>query len=65
MMLLYGLLGIGVLMCWVDIFWFIYMAIKNKQLDNNMKIVWCVLLYLLNIFVFPVFWFMVIRKEEP
>jgi len=28
-----------------------------------MKLVWGILLYMFNIFVFPVYWFMYIRKE--
>ncbi len=54
---------IGVIMCWVDIIWFIILAVKNPQLESTMKLVWGILLYMFNIFVFPVYWFMYIRKE--
>lgn len=39
-------------------------VIKNKNVTNFQKVVWCLFLYFLNIFVFPVYWFVFLRKEQ-
>lgn len=44
--------------------WFMVKACKNPNLSTGMKVLWCVLLYCFNVFVFPIFWLVVIRKEE-
>ncbi len=59
-----AIMMIGGLMCWVDIVWFIVIAVKNKKLSDMQKLVWGIVLYMVNVLAFPVFWFMVIRKEE-
>lgn len=43
----------------------IYMikACKNPALSTGMKVLWCILLYCFNVFLFPVYWFMYIGKE--
>ena len=43
--------------------WLIVKTIKNKDFTTAKKVVWCICLYYLNIFVFPVYWFMYIRME--
>ncbi len=43
--------------------YYIVIACRSPYLDTSMKALWCILLYLLNVLVFPVFWFVVIRKE--
>ncbi len=44
-------------------FWFIYKTYKNPTLIGGSKAGWIILLYCFNIFVFPVYWFIFIRKE--
>ncbi len=55
---------IGVAMCWVDIIWFIVLTCKRKDWDTSMKVIWCIMIYMLNIFVFPVYWFLYLRVDE-
>lgn len=46
---------------------YIVKTIKNKNLTVGMKIIWCALLFYLSVFLFsilPVYWFVVIRKEQ-
>ncbi len=43
--------------------YFIVKACKNPKLTGGMKAIWCVLLYQLNVFVFPVYWFLYLRKD--
>ncbi len=54
---------IGVLLALVLIVLYIIKACKNPNISTGMKVVWCLLIYNLNIFVFPVYWFLYIRKE--
>lgn len=57
------LMVLYLLLCWVDIAWFMYMMVKNPKIDSQMKIIWGILLVVLNIYTFPVYWFIYIRKE--
>lgn len=43
--------------------WQIVGVIKNKNVETFQKVVWCLFLYFLNVFVFPVYWFVFLRKE--
>ena len=43
--------------------YFIIHACRNPQLVTGMKVCWCFLLYQFNVFVFPVYWFIYLRKE--
>lgn len=43
--------------------WLIIKTCKNGNITGGMKAAWVVMLYLLNIFVFPVYWFIYIRCE--
>lgn len=46
---------------------YIIKTITNKNLSDGMKAVWCALLFFLSVFLFgilPVYWFMVVRKEQ-
>ena len=38
-------------------------ACKNPNLSTGMKVLWCILIYSFNLFIFPVYWFIYIRKE--
>ncbi len=43
--------------------WYMIKACKNPQYDTGMKVLWCFMLYMFNMFAFPVFWFVHVRKE--
>lgn len=43
--------------------WLIIKTVKKQGMTTETKVVWCICLYFLNIFAFPVYWFMNIRKE--
>ncbi len=46
---------------------YIVKTIINKNLSIGMKILWCALLFYLSVFLFailPVYWFVVLRKEQ-
>ena len=45
------------------IIYYIVKACRNSQLSTGMKVFWCFMFYQFNVFVFPVYWFMYIRKE--
>lgn len=64
MMFSFILIFIGVIMCWVDIFWFIALTCKRKDWDTSKKVIWSIVLYMLNIFVFPVYWYLYLRTED-
>lgn len=55
---------LGVIICWVDIIWFIVLTCRRKDWDANKKVIWSVVLYMLNVFVFPIYWFLCLRTEE-
>lgn len=48
---------------WGVMIWLIVKTVKNPTLDTGMKVAWGFALYMLNVFAFPVYWFMVIKKE--
>jgi len=43
--------------------WLIIKTVKNETLDVTAKVLWSIGLYCLNMLIFPVYWFMYIRKE--
>ena len=43
--------------------WLIAKTVERDDMQLPIKAVWCGCLYYLNIFVFPVYWFIYIRKE--
>jgi len=43
--------------------YFIVISCKNPMLSTGMKVLWCFLHYQFNVFAFPVYWFLYIRKE--
>lgn len=47
-----------------DIVVFCIYAIKNPRLDDGGKAIWCCLFIALQFFVFPVYWWIYIRKEQ-
>ena len=44
--------------------WLIVKVVKNPNLTTAVKVVWSICFYFLNIFAFPVYWFVHIRKES-
>lgn len=43
--------------------WLIVKTVKRQEMSTAVKAVWCLCLYWFNIFAFPVYWFVYIRKE--
>ncbi len=43
--------------------WLIIKTVKNPSLDTPLKVVWCICLYMFNMCMFPIYWFIYIRKE--
>lgn len=43
--------------------WLMIKTFKNSNLTTGVKVVWCIVLYALNLFAFPVYWFVYIRNE--
>lgn len=57
----------GWLMGFVMMIIYIVKTIKNKNFSVGIKILWCALLFYLSVFLFanlPVYWFVVVRKEQ-
>ena len=54
---------IGVILTYVVMIMYMIKTCKSPEFTTGMKILWCVLLYCFNIFVFPVYWFMYLRTE--
>ena len=63
MILLLAMELIGVLLALTLIVIYIVKACKNPDISTGMKVAWCFIIYSFNIFVFPVYWFIYIRKE--
>ncbi|MBE5865494.1 MAG: hypothetical protein E7292_04655 [Lachnospiraceae bacterium] len=55
---------ICVAVTWVDIVWFIIIACR-KDWPTDKKVVWGLLVYFLNMLVFPFFWWNAIVKDNP
>ena len=54
---------IGVLLGLTLIVVYIIKACKNPNISTGMKVAWCFIIYSFNIFAFPIYWFLYIRKE--
>lgn len=54
---------IGVALTYVIMIWYMIKTCKNPGFTTGTKVLWCLLLYFFNLFVFPVYWFLYIRKE--
>lgn len=44
---------------------FIIRVFKTEQLDQNMKIMWMLLLFFMGMFAQPVFWYLYIWRDTP
>lgn len=54
---------VAVVLCYGVMIWYIIKTCKNPEFTTGTKVGWGVALYFLNVFVFPVYWFMYISKE--
>lgn len=52
-----------VITTFADMFWLMYKTFKHPTLSTGAKIVWMILLYFFNIFIYPIHWFIFIRRE--
>ena len=43
--------------------YFIVDTCRNPKISGGMKIFWCFMHYQFNVFVFPVYWFLYLRKN--
>lgn len=49
---------------WGVMIWLIVRTVKNSSMDTGVKVAWCFGLYMLNVIMYPIYWFVVIRKEN-
>lgn len=49
---------------WGVMIWLIIRTVKNPSFDLGMKVAWGFGLYMFNVIAFPIYWFVVIRKEN-
>lgn len=61
--LMSALVILAVVSCYAVMIFYMVKACKNPNLTTGTKVLWCVLLYFLNIFIFPVFWFKYLKNE--
>ena len=61
-LLMVGLAFLAVILTYGVMIYYIVKVCKNPQLSGGMKALWVALLYCLNVFVFPVFWFMYLKN---
>lgn len=54
---------LAVILCFTVMILYIIKTVKSPYISADMKAVWCILLYMFNVFVFPVFWFKYIRNQ--
>ncbi len=59
----YLLLFAAVIVTWVDIIWFIIIVCKKREWPSDKKVLWGLLIYFFNVFVFPVFWWKCLKDE--
>lgn len=57
-------MALGLVVGLIDIIWFAILAFRMPGWSKEKKIVWALLLYFVNIPLFPVFWWMNIRKRS-
>lgn len=61
--LIFAITILAVVSCYAVMIFYMVKACKNPYLTTGTKVLWCVLLYFLNVFVFPVFWFIYLKNE--
>ena len=62
MILLLFITFAAVILCWVYIITMMIHAAKH--LTGNRRILWLILIYMLNLFIFPVYWFCFMRNTQ-
>lgn len=55
---------LAVILTFAAIITFIIMACINKEFSASKKVLWVILLYLLNMFVFPIYWYKHINTKS-
>ena len=60
-LLLFELLGVA--LTFFMMIWYMIKTFKNPAFSTGTKVLWCILLYCFNMFVFPVYWFLYVRKD--
>lgn len=63
LILAYLLILAVVVVTWVDIIWFIIIVCRKREWTTDKKVIWGLLIYFLNVFVFPVFWWKCLKDE--
>ena len=53
---------VTVISCYAYIIGFIIHAVKNKEFSSNQKLIWAIVLYFLNVFAFPVYFFKYVKN---
>lgn len=53
----------AVILTFVVMIMYIIKTCKNTELSAEKKVIWCIVLYFLNVFAYPVFWFMYESKK--
>lgn len=54
---------LAVIACFGVMIIYVIKVYKNPQMSSGTKIMWYICLYFFNVLIFPVFWFIYIRKE--
>ncbi len=44
---------------------YIVLAVRREEFDQTMRIVWIIMLCLLNVYVMPVYWYLHVWREPP
>lgn len=63
-LLFFGHLGITLISIGLIIYYLIFIF-QTNTIDQNMKILWVLVLFFFGIFAFPVFWYLYIWKQRP
>lgn len=63
LMVLLIFINIWIISVWAVMIWLIVRTVKNPNFDGAMKTAWVFALYLLNVFAFPVYYYVVMKKE--
>lgn len=54
---------LSVIAVYAVMIWLMIKTFKNPNITGGVKVVWTIMLYALNMLVFPIYWFVYIRRE--
>lgn len=54
---------IGIALTFFMMVWYMIKTCRNPEFSTGMKVLWCALLYCVNLIAFPIYWFLYVRKE--